>query len=70
MHMDRRRLAEFLQIIQQLVRPGSVRARASVSFSAPISGHELAAESADQHLMLPILSRAKALLAGHMQQIA
>ena len=68
--MDRRRLAEFLQIIQQLVRPGSVRARASVSFSAPISTNELSRESADRHLMLPILSRAKALLAGHMQQFA
>ena len=68
--MDRRRLAEFMQVIQQLVRPVSVRTRVSLSFSAPVSGHELAWESADQHLMLPILSRAKALLAGHMQQFA
>lgn len=67
--MDQRRLAEFLQVIQQLILPDSLHARVSVSFASPISGVELAAESADRHLMLPILSRAKALLARHMQQI-
>lgn len=63
--MARRRLAEFIQILQQLVAPGSVQARAQVSFGSPVSVNGLANESEGRRLMPAVLARARRLLAEH-----
>ncbi len=64
--MDRRRLAEFMQVIWQLIRPASVSAQAMLSFAPPVAASALAAEAAGQRLMQPILARAQALLGSHI----
>ncbi len=63
--MARRRLAEFTQVIQQLVAPGSVQAHAQISFALPVRLAELAAEIQGRRLMPAIITRACALLAEH-----
>jgi hypothetical protein len=63
--MARRRLAEFLQIMQQLVAPGSVKARAQLSFATPVSVEQLAKEAEGRRLMPAVLERACRLLAEH-----
>jgi hypothetical protein len=68
--MDRRRLAEFLQIMQQLIWPDSIHAHVNLTFAPPVSSGELAAESNNQRMILPIISRAKSLLASHLEQIS
>jgi hypothetical protein len=64
--MDRRRLAEFLQIMQQLVWPDSIHAHVNLTFAPPVSSSELAAESNNQRMIVPIISRAQSLLATHL----
>jgi len=63
----RRRLAEFMQVIQQLLIPGSVEVKAYLSFAPPVSVGELASESKDGSLMPVILGYARDLLAEHLK---
>ena len=65
--IDRRRIAEVVQIIQQLLWLNSVQIKASLSFAPPISVDELAAESGGRRLMPAVLERAQALLEDHLQ---
>ena len=67
--MDKRRLAEFIQVIQQLLFPVSVNARPQISFGSPMTLTELVAESADRRLMGAVIARVKAQLADHMAWI-
>ena len=68
--VNRRRLAEFTQVITQLLSPRKVQARARVSFAAPVSTAVLASESRDGRWMGPILERARMLLAAHMREFS
>lgn len=68
--MDRRRLAEFLQVIRQLLRPDPAGARVCLDFSAPISMDVLAAEGPAQRLMPAVTARAAALLEQHLRDHA
>jgi hypothetical protein len=63
----RRRLAEFLQIIQQLMKPETVEAQACLSFATPVSVDELWADAPAGQLLPVLLERAKSLLKVHQQ---
>lgn len=65
--IDRRRLAEFMQVIQRLLIPSSVQIKACLSFAPPVLAGELAAESKDGSLMPVILGHARELLAEHLK---
>lgn len=67
--MDKRRLAEFLQVIRQLVKPQSVLARPSISFGVPFTLAELVTESDDRRIMPGVIGRMKAHLADHLAWI-
>ncbi len=65
--IDRRRIAEITQIIQQLLWPQTVQIMADLSFAPPVTVDELAEESGGRRLMPAVLERAQALLADHRQ---
>jgi hypothetical protein len=65
--LNQRRLAEFIQVIQQLIFPRSVCVVVRVSFAAPVSAAELAGEGSGRRLMPAIQARARVLLAEHMR---
>jgi hypothetical protein len=62
--IDRRRLAEFGQVISQLLRPGKKLYTPHISFATPVTRGELEAQG--DAIMTRIISRAKALLKEHM----
>ncbi len=62
---QKRRLAEFGQVLQQLFRPGSLYLDPRISFSPPISVPELARESSSGRLTPAVIARGKALLEQH-----
>lgn len=63
---QKRRLAEFGQVIQQLFIPGSLYLQPCISFFSPVSVEELRRESQGDYLLPAVIARAKALLAGHI----
>ena len=63
---ERRRLAEFGQVLQQLFRPGSLYVSPRVSFSPPVSADELRRESGSERVLPAIIARGKTLLAEHL----
>jgi len=65
--MDQRRLAEFMQIIQQLLFPKSVDAKPCISFGKPFTLEELEESGAQRRLMPAVLARVKDQLAHHLQ---
>lgn len=67
--MDKRRLAEFLQIIRQLVKPDSVQARPQISFGKPFTLDELLQPNGDRRVMPAVIQRMKEHLADHMAWI-
>jgi len=64
--LDRRRLAEFIQIIQQLCFPKSVKAHARISFGAPFRLADLKPEKEGRRVMPAVISRMKADLSEHL----
>lgn len=62
--IDRRRLAEFGQVISQLLRPGKKLYTPHISFAPPVTRGEMEAQG--DAIMTNIISRAKALLKDHM----
>lgn len=62
----RRRLAEFLQVIKQLIWPKSVKAQARLSFTLPISASELLAEAQGGRLIRILTEKAHHHLREHM----
>lgn len=68
--MDKRRLAEFHQIIQQLMFPKTISASPSISFGKPFMLAEVAQESADRRLMPGVIAKMKAHLAEHLTWIS
>jgi hypothetical protein len=65
--IKQRRLAEFMQVIQQMVFPGTIRVETQVSFAPPVTVAELAKESAGMGLMRAIFLRARSLLKEHIE---
>ncbi|KAF0107803.1 MAG: phospholipid/glycerol acyltransferase [Anaerolineaceae bacterium] len=63
---ERRRLAQFGQVIQQLFQPGSLYVSPHVSFAPPVSADELRRESGSERVLPAVIARGKALLAEHL----
>ena len=68
--MDRRRLGEFIQIIQQLVFPKSVKGQAWISFGEPFRLADLEAVSTGRRVMTAAIARVKETLAEHLKWIS
>lgn len=67
--LNKRRLAEFMQVIQQLVFPKSVTFRPKISFGSPFTLADIEGESDDRRLMPAIIARIKEQLKNHMRWI-
>jgi len=67
--LDKRRLAEFLQIMRQLVKPKTVHARPQISFGVPFTLAEVLKESDGRRVMPGVINRMKAQLAEHLDWI-
>ena len=65
--MDKRRLAEFMQVIQQLMFPKSVKARPMISFGKPFTLDEINQENPGRRLLPAILTLAKKQLDCHQE---
>jgi hypothetical protein len=63
--MDKRRLAEFGQVMQQLLFPGKTYYSPQVNFAAPFKVSDLQAASSDDRYLPEIIARGKALLDEH-----
>jgi hypothetical protein len=63
---QKRRLAEFSQVLQQLFLPGSLYLNPHISFSPPVGLDELLRESSTDRVLPAIIARGKALLADHV----
>jgi hypothetical protein len=63
---QKRRLAEFSQVLQQLFFPGRVYLTPRISFAAPVMLEELQRESRGNRILPAIITRGKALLTDHM----
>jgi len=64
--LDRLRLAEFIQILQQLVFPKSVEANAKISFGQPFTFDDLKPEKGSRRVMSAAISRIKEEIKGHL----
>ncbi|MBN1371039.1 MAG: hypothetical protein JW987_03685 [Anaerolineaceae bacterium] len=65
--LERRWLAEVLQILSQLARPNTIRPHVRVSFTPPVTAAELAQQSQDpRRLLSAITARGVELLQQHM----
>lgn len=64
--IDSRRLAEFGQVITQLLAPGKLMLAPAVSFGPPVDFETLQAESAPGNILPAVIARQKALLADHL----
>lgn len=62
-----RKLAEFLQIMQQLLFPGSLKLRPRVSFAPPVPAATLLEQAGRGRVHHLIVERARALLLTHME---
>jgi hypothetical protein len=63
--MEKRRLAEFGQVMQQLLFPGKIYYSPQVSFAAPFLASELRNGSSGERLLPEITARGRALLDEH-----
>lgn len=64
--LDKRRLVEFGQVIQQLLFPGSLYLSPRLSLGEPIATDDLRAEVSDTDLLTDIIAREKALISEHL----
>lgn len=65
--INQRRVAEFTQVITQLISPKRVRVETRISFAPAVSAAELEAESGGGRLMGAILERERRLLGEHRE---
>jgi hypothetical protein len=63
--IDKHRLAEFGQVITQLLRPGKFMASPSISFGPPVTGSDLRRETSGESLLPAVIAREKSLLVEH-----
>ena len=66
---QKRRLAEFGQVIQQLFFPGQLYVSPQVSFAPPVTVETLRRESNSDRLLPAVIARGKSLLAEHVRWI-
>jgi hypothetical protein len=66
----KRLLAEFGQVIQQLLFPGSLHLTPQVSFAPAVSTTELQAENSSGRVLPAIIKRAKTLMVQHLDRIS
>jgi hypothetical protein len=66
----KRLLAEFGQVTQQLLFPGSLHLTPQVSFAAAVSTSELQLESSSERVLPVIIARAKTLTTQHLDRIS
>lgn len=64
---QRRKLAEMLQVIQQIARPATEKLRPRLSFAPAVTGAELQREAGSRNVLPLLVSRAQVLLAEHMR---
>lgn len=62
---QKRRVAEFSQVLEQLLRPGVFYLSPCVTFSPPMTVKELSAQSPSDRLLPEVIARGKALLSDH-----
>ena len=67
--MDKRRLAEFTQVIQQLIWPASIKAHPRISFGYPMYFDMLASQAQGKTIMECVITQMKAELAAHLEWI-
>lgn len=67
--MDKRRLAEFTQVIQQLIRPAAVKARPRISFGRPFDLGYLENHAAGETIMDGVVRQMKNELSAHLEWI-
>lgn len=60
-----RKLAEFFQLMQQILFPGSLKLRPRISFAPPVPASELLSEAGEDGVQRLIVQRAEALLMAH-----
>jgi hypothetical protein len=68
--VDRRRLGEFFQVLQQLVFPKSVEGRAMISFGKPFQLADLEVVSKGRRVMSAAIERVKETLTDHLEWIS
>ena len=64
--LDRRRLGEFIQIIQQLLFPKTVQAHARISFGEPFTLADLEPKKDRRRVMPAVIERVKGALTKHL----
>jgi hypothetical protein len=67
--MDKRRLAEFTQVIQQLIWSTSIKARPRISFAHPMDLESLESQARGKTIMDCVILQMKAELATHLEWI-
>jgi len=67
--MDQRRLAEFRQVIRQLLFPKSVDVRPQISFGTPFRLADLETGPSSRHLMPMVIKRMKQHLEEHLKWV-
>ena len=67
--MDKRRLAEFTQVIQQLIWPASIKARPRISYGQAMSLDSLERQPGEKAIMENVIIHMKAELADHLDWI-
>ncbi len=67
--LNKRRLAEFLQILRQLVRPISIDAQTHISFGEPFTLADIEAEGKGRRILPGVVDRIKDQLNTHMEWI-
>lgn len=65
---QKRRLAEFSQVLQQLFKPGSLYLTPSISFASPVDVKTLRGESNTDRVLPAVIVRGKDLLADHCKR--
>jgi hypothetical protein len=66
---QKRRLAEFGQVLQQLFFPGRLYLNPSISFAPPVGAEQLRKESGSAQVLPAVISRGKDLLREHMEWV-
>lgn len=64
---QRRKLAEMLQVVQQMVRPQTEKPSPRLTFASPTSGEALHHEAGGKAVLPLLIARAQALLSRHME---
>lgn len=66
---QRRKLAEMIQVVEQMVRPQTAKLSPRLTFGAPITGEELRQQAGDRAVLPLLIERAQALLDRHMEAV-